>query len=83
LNLISKNRYSKRFQNTTGLAVAIVDLEGVILSQFQWKKLQKDFYLKNPETSKWNTNIKLELTQVEKFIFTRTNGLVDYYTNIS
>jgi hypothetical protein len=31
------------------------------------KKLQKDFYLKNPETPKWNTNIKLELTQVEKF----------------
>jgi hypothetical protein len=30
--------------NTTGLAVAIVDLEGVILSQFQWKKY-RDFYL--------------------------------------
>jgi PAS domain S-box-containing protein len=68
----------KGFHNTTGLAVAIVDLEGVILSQFQWKKLQKDFYLKNPETSKWNTNIKLELTQVEKFHFHKNpNGLVE------
>jgi hypothetical protein len=47
LNLsISKNRYYLKCPYTTGLAVAIVDLEGVILSQFQWKKLQKDFYLK-------------------------------------
>jgi hypothetical protein len=44
------------------------------------EKIQR--FLPYPETSKWNTNIKLELTQVEKFIFTRTNGLVDNYTNI-
>jgi len=68
----------KGFQNTTGLAVAIVDLEGVVLSQFQWKKLHEDFYVKNPETSNWNTNIKLELTEVEKFDFhKKPNGLVE------
>lgn len=68
----------KGFGKTTGLAVAIVDLDAVVLSEYQWRKLQKDFDPKNPETSNWNTNIKIELPEEEKFNFHKnSNGLVE------
>ncbi|WP_366183759.1 PAS domain S-box protein [Flavobacterium ovatum] len=68
----------KGFKKTTGIAIAIGDLEGVILSQYEWRKLQNDFYFNNPETSNWSTNIKIELTKVEKFQFHKyLNGLAE------
>lgn len=70
------------FKKTTRLATAILNLEGNVLSHSEWRKLCTDFYQKNPETSNWCSEIKIELAEKlaegENFYFYKcSNGLIE------
>lgn len=70
------------FKKVTGLATAILDLEGNILSHSEWRKLCVDFYQKKPETANWCATVKIELAekiaQGGNFHFYKNeNGLIE------
>ncbi|MCG9792687.1 PAS domain S-box protein [Flavobacterium algicola] len=68
----------KRFTKTNGLAVAIINSEDVILSHYNWRKLHKDYYLQNKQTSNWTTDIILTFEKLDNYKISKNiNGLAE------
>lgn len=66
------------FTKTAGLSAAIVDLEGIILSQHQWRSLYHNFYINNPETAKWLSCVSPNAQIQEGFnCYKNSNGLTE------
>ncbi|WP_339886727.1 PAS domain S-box protein [uncultured Flavobacterium sp.] len=68
----------KGFNSTTGLSTAILDIDGAVVSQFEWRKLTTQFYSSNPETSDWFNNSTIDFSENKAFyIFKNPNGLCE------